>query len=131
MAGNCLCWNLIRVPWLFRSVIEPALKQAQESYDVPRVTAAPRLRGLPHAAELFSIYAGGKMFPTLPLGCWKPSSREPHGACEGLCCSRHVWQMRMDSPAGLSLRSGHFRAFFIPGSWLLWFESYQSFSSSK
>lgn len=53
------------------------------------------------------------MFPVLPLGCWEPSSWEPRWESEGLCCSRHVWQMEMDPPTGLSVRSGHSRAFFF------------------
>lgn len=51
------------------------------------------------------------MFPVLPLGCWEPSSWEPRWESEGLCCSRHVWQMEMDPRLVYLLdlgTSGHF-----------------------
>lgn len=53
------------------------------------------------------------MFPALPHGCWKLSCWEPRRASEGLCRSRHVLQMGAGSLAGLSLGSGHFRAFIF------------------
>lgn len=62
------------------------------------------------------------MFSVLPLGCWEPSSWEPCWESEGLCCSRHVWQMEMDSRLVYLLDLGTSGHFFL-GSWFLCFES--------
>lgn len=71
------------------------------------------------------------MFPALPLGVGNLPAGN-HAVCEGLCCSRHVSQMETDSPDWPVIKIWALQGtFFFLGAWLLCFESYQPFSSSK